>query len=319
LKRKAVGPALIAASVMAVILVAVGGTLVYQNIVQQQSILSNNGGSQSTTSGQAANDIVGGLSGALSVLQDAIASGGGLAQVQTNGVGLIADTFTGDTPLAPTCSSTPKNSYIGLTNKGSANGTIKSVTITYGGEKNDFTIAGTCKVGPSGSPTATMYVLFRGPSKLANSNVPQPGLPYLGTVTLSSGAHLPFTGTWYQGYAQISNASVILPASNFTQGKPMNSTCSTTPLPGKAYVALTNAGTVGVSATLVTITSKDATSTFSISGSCFIGPDGTPSAVTYILFGATNNLSVAAVAGQPFTGSVALSFGDAIPFSGSFR
>jgi hypothetical protein len=319
LKRKAVGVGLIAGAVIAVILVAVGGTLVYQDTMQQQSILSNGAGSQSTSSGQSGNDIVGGLSGALAVLKDAIASGGGLAQVQTNGVGLIADTFTGDAPLAPTCSATPKNSYIGLTNKGSANGTVTSVTITYGGEKNDFSIAGTCKVGPSGSPTATMYVLFRGPSKLANSNVPQPGLPYLGTVTLSSGAHLPFTGTWFQGYAQISNASVSLPASNFTQGKPTNTTCSTIPAPGKAYVALTNTGTVGVSATLVTITWKDVTNTFSLGGACFIGPDGTPSAVTYILFGATNSLSVAAVAGQPFMGSVDLSFGSPIAFSGSFQ
>ena len=303
---------------MAVIVVAVGGTIVYQDTMQQASVLSNNAGSQSS-SGQSGSDIMGSLSGALSMLQDGIASGGGLAQVQTNGAGLIADTFTGDASRAPTCGATPKNSYIALTNKGSANGTATSVSITYGGEKNDFTIAGQCRIGPSGSPTATTYLLFPGPSKLPNSNVPQPGLPYLGIVILSNGAHLAFTGNWFQGYPQISNTTVAFPASNFIQGKPMNTTCSTTPLPGRAYIALTNTGTVGISATQVTVTWKDVTNTFSISGSCYIGPDGTTSAVTYILIGATGDLKVTAEPGQSYTGTVALSFGTPIQFSGTFQ
>jgi hypothetical protein len=85
------------------------------------------------------------------------------------------------------------------------------------------------------------------------------------------------------------------------------------------YVMLTNSGTVGASATMVTITWKNATSAFYPVGPCPMGPDGTSADVTYISFGSTNWLSVAAQAGQPFTGTVVLSDGSLIRFGGVFQ
>lgn len=294
------------------ILVATTGVLMYEGSAQQ---------SQSQGGGSSTSNVGGMLSDGFSMLKDGLkfASGGGLAEVQTAGVGLIADTFTGDAPLAPTCGMTPRNSYIELTNTGSANGTATGVTITYGGEANVFAISGSCTIGPSKSSTATMYILFRGPSKLPNSLAPVPGIPYLGTVTLSNGAHLPFSGNFFQGYPLISTSGVALAASDFTEGNPVNSTCSTTRPLANSYMMVNNTGTVGAYFTSVVVNWKDAANTFPIVGGCYVGPDGTPGAVIYVIFGGDSKLSVAAEAGQSFTGALTPTFGTPISFSGKFE
>jgi hypothetical protein len=292
------------------ILVAIVGSMMWTATSQMNP--SSSGGTPSFDIGRS-------LSGLMSMLKDSVASGGGLPQVQSSSVGLLADTFTGNSTIPPTCSSSPRNSFIALTNTGSANGTAESVTITYGGEKNAFAISGPCKIGPFGSPSATTYILFGGPSKLPKSLAPVPGLPYLGTVTLSGGAQLSFTGNWFQGYPNVSTMGVALPAADFAEGKPTNSTCSTTPATGGAHVTVVNAGTVGASVTQVAISWKNATNTFTISGPCTIGPDGTPSAVTNILFGPDSKLSAAPEAGQPFAGTLTLSTGEEIQFKGIFQ
>ena len=160
---------------------------------------------------------------------------------------------------------------------------------------------------------------FQGPSKLVNSLAPVPGLPYIGSVTLSNGAHLGFTGNFFQGYPDVSNTGVTLAASAFTVGKSGNATCSATPTAGNASITLANAGTVGTSVTLVTITTKDGTNTFSMGASCWVGPDGTSSAILQIMFGAKSMLSAAVAPGQTYTGSVTFSGGTQVPFSGTFQ
>ncbi len=282
------------------------------------------GSMQQQSSGSSGYDVGGMLSNGLSMVKEGFgfASGGGIAKVQTGTIGLVADTFTGDGPIAPTCSATAKNSYIGLINTGSGNGTATAVTIRYAGSDNTFPIAGSCVIGPSGSPTATTFVLFKGPSKLPNSARPQAGIQYSGSVSLSDGAQLPFVGTFSQGYASISNKGFVLMASEFTKGqqvKAINATCGATPGAAKSYVKLNNTGTIGASVTLLTISSKNATDTFSISGPCFVGPEGTPSAVTYIILGHNNSLNVAAEPGQSFNGTVTLSSKTQIRFSGQFH
>ena len=262
------------------------------------------------------------VSGGLSMLKEGanFAGGGGLPQVQTASVGLIADSFTGNKTVAPTCSATPEYSTIELLNTGKAEGTATGVTITYGGASNVFRIAGPCAIGPAGSPTSTMYITFIGPNELANSAantaIPVAGQPFGGTVTLSNGAQLPFLSNFAQGGPQVSTTSLALPASDFTAGKPTNSTCGAAPPAASGYIMLTNAGTEGAAVSAVTITWKNATNTFAISGSCDIGPW---SGVTYVLFGAGSTLSVAAEAGQPFTGTVTLSTGTPIQFGGNFQ
>ncbi len=120
------------------------------------------------------------VSGAFSKVNNGLKfdAGGGVPQLQIIRVEFMAETFIGGShPLPPTCGGTPKNTFIAIENAGNANGTAAAVTITYGGANNDFAIAGRCVVGPSGSATATTYILFPGPGMLQPSR--------LTTVTLA--------------------------------------------------------------------------------------------------------------------------------------
>jgi hypothetical protein len=299
LKRMAVGK-VAAAAIVLVALVAFSGLLSYQE------------GSGSGT---------GRLSDGLSMIEDSLGmlSVGGVAQVQIASVGLIADTFTGATAISPTCSTSPKNSYIQLTNTGSAKGVAKSVEITYGGSNNDFTIDGTCSIGPSGSPNATIYVLFQGPSRLPNSSVPGPSVPYIGSVVLNNGARLPFTGSFFQGSPRISSTAVVIAASHLDESRPANTTCSSSPPASDAYIALRNSGTVGSNVSRVTLDWNNTSSVFPITGYCTLGPDGTPSAVTYVTLGTPSGPPVAAKSGEAFSGTVAFYKGSTVAINGSFQ
>jgi hypothetical protein len=295
------------AGILVLVIVVAVGAMMYGGQQLQSKEGSGSGGG-------------GPLSDAFSFMKNGLsfASGGGLAQVQTATVGLIADTFTGDAPISPTCGVAPRNSYIQVVNTGSATGNVKGVTITYGGAVNRFSISGPCAVGSSGSPTATMYILFKGPSKLADSTVAQPGLPFTGEVTLDDGANLPFAGSFFQGYPKVMVEGVRLAAADFVKGLPTNSTCGAD-VSGHSYIRLNNSGTVGTTATAVTISTKNGTSTIPIAGSCHLGVDGTTSAVTYILFGQDENVNFTAVAGQAYTGSVVLSSKQRVSFDGTFQ
>ena len=264
-------------------------------------------------------DIPGMLSSGVSLLTAGLkfATTGGVPEVQTSGAGLIADTFTGDSPLAPTCSSTPKNSYIALTNSGTMNGTATQVVITYGGENNVFDISGQCDVGPKGSSTSTMYILFKGPSKLPNSLAPDPGKPYLGTIALSDGARLAFSGNFYQGYPSVT-AESFLQASGFGQSLPGNSTCTDLRPSTGSYIELDNTGTVGASYTSVGLNWNGTTRSFPITGPCYIGPDGTPGAVLYVSMGTAGKAGTFPGIGQSYTGTVTPQWGSPIDVNGKF-
>jgi len=247
-----------------------------------------------------------------------LASSGGLAQLEVSGVGLIADTFTGSHPLSPVCGSASRNSYLMLLNLGSTDGTPESVTITYGGADNVFTVSGPCAVHPTGSINSTMYILFPGPSLLPNSGLPKPSDLYVGSVALTNGAKLPFSGKFLQGYPEVTAVQTVFPAADFAAGVAGNATCASAPAPGKPYIALTNAGTLGASFVQVTVNLKGASNIFQISGPCSVGPDGTSSATIYVVFGGTNKLGSAPAAGEQFSGFVAPPTGAGIPFEGVF-
>lgn len=310
LKRRG-GVGATAAAIVVLVITAATGGFIYEGSTQPQY----------QSGGASANDIGGMLSSGLAMVGSGIkfASSGGLAQVQAASMGLIADTFTGNQPISPTCSATPKNSYIELTNSGSTSDTATAVTITYGGEANTFTISGACTIGKAGSPDASMYILFRGPSKLPNSLAPDPGRPYQGTVTLSGGARVPFVGSFYQGYPSVSISALALPASDFSKGTSSNSTCSLTRPASNPYVMLNNTGTVGSSFTSMTINWQGQPNAFPIVGGCYIGPDGTPGAVIYVVLSPDSKLATAAETGQPFSATLTPSFGAPIPFSGKFQ
>jgi hypothetical protein len=319
LKRNG-GAVWIVGAVLAAIIIAAGGLITYFDIAPPPSQSTSVTASNPTGNSWSGYDIAGTFSGVVSTVKDGLDSVTGwvLPYVDINGVGLVADTFTGNESLAPSCSATPRDSYIGLTNKAPLNRTAKELTITYRGEGTNFAISGPCTIEPSGSSNATMYVVFAGPSRLANA-VPSVGQQYTGTVTLSNGAHLSFAGVFFQGYPQVSISNMTMRASGFAQSQPTNSTCSAKPTTSNAYVELTNTGTVGAAATEVTLTWNDVTYTAAVSGSCYLGPDGTPSSISYLLLGASNGIGSPAQAGQSFVGTVTLSTGVHIPFRGTFE
>lgn len=275
------------------------------------------GNSQSTSqSGGIGSDLSNGLALVKSGLQ--FAGGDGMSTVETGTVSLISDTFTGSAPVQPTCSVTPANSYIQLTNTGSSKGAAVGVTITYAGAKNTFKIAGACDIGPSGSSGATTFVLFKGPSELPNSPAPQSGDQFSGSVAMSDGADLPFVGDFSSGYHIVKATAVSLVAAGFSKGAPTNSTCSPTLAPGDSYVMLNNTGTLGVGITGMTLYSGNSTNTIPIAGSCGVGPEGTASDIVYILFPPKSQLNLTAVAGQSFNGFVSLDDRTSVSFQGMF-
>jgi hypothetical protein len=309
MKRRGGVGATVAGVVTIIIVVAFGAVIIEGN---------SEGGSQSK--GKSGGEIGSSLSNGLGMLESGLrfAGGGGLGQVQTEGIVMMSDTFTGSAPVQPTCSTSPINSFIQLTNKGSGNGAATGVTITYGGSNNAFSIAGPCQIGPSGSATATTYILFKGPSELPNSSAPEPGEPFVGSVALSDGAHLPFTGMFSSGYPIVRATSVSLRAASFSKGPPTNSTCAFAPVPGYSFIMLNNTGTVGDGVMDLTISSGNSTSTVPIAGVCGIGASGTPDDISYVLFGPKSQLSFTAVPGLPFNGTVWMNSKLQVRFSGIF-
>ncbi len=93
-----------------------------------------------------------------------------------------------------TCATSSSGAFLSLTNSGSGRGTVAGVTITWAGNDNPFSVSGVCAVGASGSSTATFHLLFPATTKITPSAVA--GQPFSGTVTLSNGAQILFTGSW---------------------------------------------------------------------------------------------------------------------------
>jgi len=240
------------------------------------------------------------------------------SEVQITTVSLISDTFDGSEQLAPTCGSSPSNSYISLSNSGTSDGGVSSVTITYGGAENLFKVDGSCTVGPSSS----LYVLFPGPSALPNSTAPGASEPFLGTVNLSNGVKLPFSGSFQQGSPRVSLAAVTMIASQLAQGT-LGATCSPSPPPGGSYLELTNSGTEGATPQQVDISWKEGSVTVPITGSCDLGPAGTQSANTFVVLSGIGQASQPPSQGESYSVDATLRNGAAAPIvvqsTGSFE
>jgi len=117
------------------------------------------------------------------------------AQVAVTGNALLAADFTGaGTTTTFTCATTSSLAYLTLTNTGSAGASVTAITITWAGGQTSYTLSGTCRIGASGSATATSYVIFPATTLITTSAVTLQA--YTGTVALSNGAQLLVTGTW---------------------------------------------------------------------------------------------------------------------------
>src|SRR2546422_7205325 len=87
-------------------------------------------------------------------------------------------------------------SFITLSNTGTAASHVTAATINWAGQTNSYSLAvwSTCTVGASGSASATQNMLFASAKMLTVSATA--GGTFTGSVTLASGAVLIFTGTF---------------------------------------------------------------------------------------------------------------------------
>ena len=119
------------------------------------------------------------------------------AQIAVTGTALTAVGFGTGTSGSVTCVTTnPTTPYITLTNTGTGSAALATITITWAGTNNAFALAGgtTCSVGAAGTISATTYAQFVGSPQVSVATTG--GQAYTGTVTLTNGAQLLFTGTW---------------------------------------------------------------------------------------------------------------------------
>ena len=86
-----------------------------------------------------------------------------------------------------------------------------------------------------------------------------------------------------------------------------------------SWISVANYGSSVSFVTGVTITWAGGGNTFSPSGTCPVGPAGSGDSTTYLAFPPTTEVGVDAIGGQSFTGSVSVSNGAVILFSGSWQ
>src|SRR2546430_11028540 len=117
------------------------------------------------------------------------------AQVAVTGTALLAADFkTGGSTTTFTCASASSAAYLTLTNTGSGSASVATISLTWAGGNTAYTGPANCNVGPSGSASATTYIIFPNTSTINPSAIS--GQTFTGTVTLSNGAQLLLTGTW---------------------------------------------------------------------------------------------------------------------------
>jgi len=122
------------------------------------------------------------------------------ALVAVTGTSLLAADFAANpVPTIFSCvTATPTIPYLTVTNTGSGSATIASVAITWAGTNNAFSAGGACNIGASGTTSSTSYLDFAAASHLTATGAMNAvsGQSYTGTITLTNGAQLLFTGTW---------------------------------------------------------------------------------------------------------------------------
>ena len=119
------------------------------------------------------------------------------AQIAVTGAALTAVGFGTGTGGSVTCvTASPATPYLTLTNTGTGNAAVASITITWAGADNAFPLAAsaTCVIGAAGTASATTYAEFSGLPLVTTPA--DKGQAFTGTVTLTNGAQLLFSGTW---------------------------------------------------------------------------------------------------------------------------
>jgi flagellin-like protein len=118
--------------------------------------------------------------------------------------------------------------------------------------------------------------------------------------------------------ANIQVTSVNAPAADFNVGTASATfSCATTATAGTSNIAVTNTGTAAASASSLTITWAGQSNTYT--GSCTVGAAGSGTATEYITLPKTDTLLTTGVPGQTFTGTIAISNGASVLFTGTFQ
>jgi len=193
---------------------------------------------------------------------------------------------------------------------------VATISITWAGSNTAYTLLGSCNIGPAGSATSTTYIQFPATSTITPSA--NTGKAFAGTVTLTNGAQLPFAGFWQGGSVQIAVTGTAFLASYFlTGGSTKNFFCATTS--SGSYLTLTNTGTSSASVGAISVTWAGSNTVYTGPNNCNIGAAGSSTATTYLLFPATNTITPSAISGQAFTGTVTLSDGEQLLFTGTWQ
>ena len=89
-----------------------------------------------------------------------------------------------------------------------------------------------------------------------------------------------------------------------------------------SYLTVSNTGTARTAVTAVTLTWAGSTNSYRLSGSCAVGANGSVNSTQFLLFSgaptATMVLTTNAVSGRIFTGTVALTNGAVLLYTGTF-
>jgi hypothetical protein len=140
---------------------------------------------------------------------------------------------------------------------------------------------------------------------------------YTATVTLSNQSQRVFNGTWSGGSAQVAVTGAQLLAAGVLSSGSSTFTCASSP--SRAYVALTNLGAVSVSFATISFGRAGGRTTYPVAGPCSLGASGSPTSNTYLIFPASTKTDQSPIFRDAFAGTLILSNGAQILFTGTWQ
>ncbi|MEM3671163.1 MAG: type IV pilin N-terminal domain-containing protein [Thermoprotei archaeon] len=111
----------------------------------------------------------------------------------SNDISVISTTATPvDAAICYGSTSQPTGAYIELSNSGTASASVTAVSITFGGQTYSMSSSTTTSTTCSVQPGKVLYVSLA----LQVYSLPGSGNQFVGSVTMSNGAQVPFSGAF---------------------------------------------------------------------------------------------------------------------------
>jgi flagellin-like protein len=118
--------------------------------------------------------------------------------------------------------------------------------------------------------------------------------------------------------AQVAVTGTALMAADFQAGgSTLSFTCASSS--SAAYLTLTNTGSGSASVSTISITWAGGNTAYTGPTNCNVGPSGSSTSTTYIIFPNTSTVSPSAISGQTYTGTVTLSNGAQLLLTGTWQ